>query len=324
MKDTELSSDFDPLVDENFETAHNQYKLLREKCPVAHSNAYGGYWALFKYDDIVKVLKNPKLYTTTVQNVVPKVATTGRRPPLHLDPPEHSPYKRTLVPFLKKEKMDELEPYIRKTIVNLLNPFIKKGGGDICEEFSHKLPGYVFAHFFNLSTDLSMSIREITKRYVKALNEEKKELIQQASLELYDIARSIIQSRKDNPMDPEKDVKSAYLNQTYKGEPLPDDLILGTIRQLIVVGMIAPVVFTGSITVHLAQNQYIQDQLRNNLELVPSAIEEYFRLMTPYRGFARTPNRDVEIRGRKMNQLQLFLLQLTEMNPFLRNRINLF
>lgn len=104
MKDTELSSDFDPLVDENFETAHNQYKLLREKCPVAHSNAYGGYWALFKYDDIVKVLKNPKLYTTTVQNVVPKVATTGRRPPLHLDPPEHSPYKRTLVPFLKKKR----------------------------------------------------------------------------------------------------------------------------------------------------------------------------------------------------------------------------
>ena len=32
--------------------------------------------------------------------------------------------------------------------------------------------------------------------------------------------------------------------------------------------------------------------------LVPAAVEEYLRLLTPYRGFARTPTRDVEIGGR--------------------------
>ncbi|WP_258000319.1 cytochrome P450 [Bacillus sp. Marseille-P3661] len=297
-RDNRLTHDFDPTRPETFTSAHEEYKELRQKCPVAHSEAYEGFWALFKHNDVVNILKKPDTYVTSVQNVVPKVSTTGRRPPLHLDPPEHTPYRRTLDPFFTEEKMKELEPLVRKTTIDLLQPYINSGGGDICAEFSHHLPGYVFAKFFNLSTELSMKIREVTKLYVKALNEVNKPMIQEKSLELYDIARTIIQSRKDEPMDPAEDVTSAFLARRYKGEPLPDELILGTIRQLIVVGMIAPVVFIGSMSVHLAQNPAIQDKLRNNLSLIPAAIEEYLRLFTPYRGFARTPNKDVVIGGR--------------------------
>jgi cytochrome P450 len=293
-----LTHDFEPVKEETFTSAHEEYKELRQRCPVAHSESYEGFWALFKHQDVISVLKDPKTFVTSVQNVVPKVSTTGRRPPLHLDPPEHTPYRRTLDPFFTEEKMKEVEPLIRKTTVDLLQPFINAGGGDICTEFSHQLPGYVFAKFFNLSTELSMKIREVTKLYVKALNVMDKPMIQQKSLELYDIARTIIQMRKDEPMDPAVDVTSAFLQRTYKGEPLPDELILGTIRQLIVVGMIAPVVFIGSVSVHLAQNPDIQNQLRNNPNLIPAAIEEYLRLFTPYRGFARTPTEDVVIGGR--------------------------
>ncbi|MDG5788861.1 cytochrome P450 [Evansella sp. AB-P1] len=296
------TSDFNPIKKETFYNAHEEYNELRKHCPVAHSSAYEGFWALFKYKDIVNVLKEPATFVTSVQNVVPKVSTTGRRPPLHLDPPEHTPYRRTLDPFFTEEKMTELEPLVQKTTVDLLQPFIDSGGGDICTDFSHHLPGYVFAKFFNLSTELSMKIREVTKLYVKALNRVDKPAIQQKSLELYDIARTIIQMRKENPMDPSKDVTSAFLAKTYKGEPLPDELILGTIRQLIVVGMIAPVVFIGSMSVHLAQNPDIQERLRKDHTLIPAAIEEYLRLFTPYRGFARTPTHDVEIGGRKIKK----------------------
>ena len=75
-------------------------------------------------------------------------------------------------------------------------------------------------------------------------------------------------------------------------------MLLGTIRQFIVVGMIAPSVFIGSMVIHLAEHPGLQRQLRDDPSLVPAAVEEYLRLLTPYRGFARTPTRDVEIRGR--------------------------
>jgi cytochrome P450 len=77
-------------------------------------------------------------------------------------------------------------------------------------------------------------------------------------------------------------------------------MLLGTIRQFIVVGMIAPSVFIGAMVVHLAEHPELQRQLRDDLSLVPAAVEEYLRLLTPYRGFARTPTCDVEIRGRKI------------------------
>jgi len=294
--------DFDAVTEETFTSMHDTFAQLRSGCPVAHSNDLEGFWALLKYEDIVNVLKQPDIFTTSVQNVVPKVSTTGRRPPLHLDPPEHTPYRRVLDPFFTDEKMEALRDRVHATIVDLLDPYIRNGGGDICEEFSHKLPGYVFAEFFNLSKEMSMSIREVTQKYVKALHLLDKPNIQKYSQELYHIAREIIEDRKNNDYDPDIDVVTAYLRKTYKGEPLPDELILGTIRQLIVVGMIAPVIFIGSMSVHLSDHPDVQERLRNDTSLIPAAIEEYLRLYTPYRGFARTAVRDVEMKGRTIRK----------------------
>ena len=74
--------DFDPTQPETFTSAHEQHAQMRATCPVAHTSAYRGYWALFKYQDVVDALRGPDTYVTSVQNVVPKVAFTGRRPPL--------------------------------------------------------------------------------------------------------------------------------------------------------------------------------------------------------------------------------------------------
>ena len=83
-----------------------------------------------------------------------------------------------------------------------------------------------------------------------------------------------------------------------EGQLLPDSLVLGTIGQMIVVGMIAPGVFIGCMMLHLATHPELQEELRNEPALIPAAIEEYLRLFTPYHGFARTSRRDVEIGGR--------------------------
>jgi cytochrome P450 len=75
-------------------------------------------------------------------------------------------------------------------------------------------------------------------------------------------------------------------------------MIVGTIRQVLVVGIIAPTVVIGSICVHLSRDRALQTKLRNERHLIPAAIEEFLRLYTPYRGFARTAKQDVCVRGR--------------------------
>jgi cytochrome P450 len=290
--------DFDPLAPESFESFHREFAQLRRTCPVAHSDAWNGFWAVLRYEDVVEVASNPVLYTTTVQNVVPKIAFTGRRPPLHLDPPEHTPYRRALNPYFKPEKIAAFEPKMHEIVGGLLEPLVAAGGGDICAEFTHRLPGHVFAHFFNLTPELGMQIREATREFVAAVQTFDLDAAKVTSLALYDIARTIIDMRKAEPRDPADDPVTGLLSARVDGEPLPEDMVLGTIRQFIVVGMVAPCVFIGSMVLHLADHPEVQEQLRGDPSLLPAAVDEYLRLLTPYRGFARTPTRDVELGGR--------------------------
>jgi cytochrome P450 len=120
----------------------------------------------------------------------------------------------------------------------------------------------------------------------------------ETSLELYAMARAVVARRKQAPLDPAEDATSALLAARVDGEPLPEEMIIGTIRQVLVVGIIAPTVLIGAIAVHLARDRALQERLRRVPSLIPEAVEEFLRLYTPYRGFARTAVRDVEIGGR--------------------------
>lgn len=332
--DPRLTDDFDPLSAEDMNSAHVLYREMRGRCPVAHSNAWNGFWALLRYNDVVTALRRPDMFITSVQNVVPKVAFTGRRPPLHFDPPEHTPYRRALNPFFSEKKMQTLEPAIRAITIRLLEPLIRAGGGEICSEFTRKLPGHVFAEFFHLSPELAMSIKETSVVYNRALQEANDELVKETSLRLYDIARAIIEIRKAGPRDPAEDPTSALLQaRGNDGELLPENLVLGTIRQMIVVGMIAPSVIIGCILVHLAQHPELERQLRDDPNSIGAAVEEYLRLFTPYRGFARTAKQDVEFGGRSIRKDEPIALVYSSANrdegvfpdpdTFILNRPNL-
>jgi cytochrome P450 len=294
--------DFDPLIAETFDSPHEVYRDLRKRCPVAHSNAWNGFWALTRYADVQQALQQSSVFITSVQNVVPRLAFTGRRPPLHLDPPEHTPYRRALNPLLKPERIARLEPKIRAMAAQLLQGMVARGGGDLCSDYSSHLTIRVFAEWMDVPESMVPVLQQIGRAYNIAVQSANGEMVKETSFKLYDMARAMIASRRRQPRDPGTDPTAALLAARVDGEPFPDEMILGTIRQVLVVGIIAPTIVVGSIAVHLARHPDLQQQLRADLSLMPRAIEEFLRLYTPYRGFARTANRDVEIQGRSIRQ----------------------
>ncbi|HEY5712001.1 MAG TPA: cytochrome P450 [Allosphingosinicella sp.] len=296
-----MAQDFDALAPEDFDSAQRDYRRLREQCPVAHADAWGGFWALMRHADVAAAAADSDTFITSVQNVVPKVAFTGRRPPLHLDPPEHTPYRRALAPLLTERRVERYEPIIREICGDLLRRMAEKGGGDICEEFSARMPIRVFAHWMNLPAAQIDDLAEVGRRYNIAVQSNDVDETKESSLLLYDMARNLVAERKAAPLDPAEDATSALLAARVDGTPLPDEMIIGTIRQVLVVGIIAPTVLIGSIAVHLARHPELQDRLRSDLALVPAAVDEFLRLYTPYRGFARTAVRDVTICGRTIS-----------------------
>jgi cytochrome P450 len=293
-----MGHDFDPLERETFDSANAEYRRLREQCPVAHSEAWGGFWALMKHSDVAAAAADSSTFITSKQNVVPKVAFTGRRPPLHLDPPEHTPYRRALAPLLTERRVERLRPITRQICRDLLVPMVAAGGGDVVSDYSAHMPIAAFAHWMNLPPAAVAELTAVGKRYNIAVQSNDMEATKESSLLLYEMARGLVADRKANPLPADEDATSALLAARVDGAPLPEEMIVGTIRQVLVVGIIAPSVMIGSIAVHLGRDRALQSELRANPALVPAAIEEFLRLHTPYRGFARTATRDVTIRDR--------------------------
>lgn len=328
-----LGDDFDPAAPETFTSAHSEYAQMRQRCPVAHSTHWGGFWSLFRYEDVSAVLNDPALYTTSIQNTVPKFAFTGRRPPLHFDPPEHTAYRRIINRFFTTAKMAAMEARVRFHAVSVLQPLIDAGEADIAVDYAQRFPAFVFADFFNLPPELAIVIKQVSAEYVAAIQIVDDVNVKRLSRRLYEIAQAVIDERKKAPMSPEDDLTSALMQGTYEGEPLPRELVLGCVRQLLVTGMVAPSVFIGNMFVHLSDNPELQDQLRADRTMVPAAVEEYLRLFSPYRGMARTAREDVEFNGRKILAGEPIALVYTSANrdeavfpdgeKFILNRPNL-
>lgn len=299
VTDPSLSTEYDPTLPETFDSVHATFADLRARCPVAHSTQFDGFWALARYEDIVNVLRDPDLYITSVRNVVPGSSTTGRRPPLHLNPPDHTPYRRAIDRALSATRVASLLPATQRIAQELASSLVALGEADLVEHFSAILPVRLFGEWLGLSPQQTDHLARTSRAYIRAWEAFDKPGVVVAGEGLASLARELIAQRRVQPLDPTVDPTSSLLaERDANGNPFPDDLLAGCVRQVLVVGLVAPPILMGSIAVHLSRDLELQQQLREDRSLIPDAVEEFVRLYTPYRGFARTARQDVTIGGR--------------------------
>ncbi|VXC08375.1 cytochrome P450 [Citricoccus sp. K5] len=306
--------DFDAQSPEGFDDAHREFARLRAEHPVARSQDFGGFWAMLGYEELAEVITDIDRFTTTKQNAIPKFAFTGVRPPLHLDPPQHTSYRRVINHFFTPPKMRALEPAVRRCVQELIEPLIQEGTTDVARQYAQKLPAHVFAEFFNLSPETSLEIKTVSGTYVDAIQVLDHETVKSLSGRLYEIAQAIIDERLAGTFSAEEDLTQALLEAEYDGGPLPAAMVLGCVRQLIVTGMVAPSVFIGNMFVHLSRDPQLQQHLREHPEDIPGAVEEFVRLYNPYRGMARTARHDTVVGGQQIQEGDPIALVYTAAN----------
>lgn len=298
---TTLEDDFDARASETFDSPHEMYRQLRTEHPVARSSAYGGFWALTRFEDVEAAAKDSDLFISSVRAVVPSDPRGIRRPPLNFDAPAHSPFRRALDRTLHHSRLERIEAKLREHAAREITPFIEAGTSDICRGFGTVYPAFTAAEWLNLDHDEVYRLADIASEWVDAWRRQDGELVTERSNEMYDIARALVADRRERPRPIDTDPASSLLSERYEGEPLSDELVVGALRQSLVVGMVAPPILLGGICVHLARDPELQQRLREHPELLPAAVEEFVRLYTPYRGFARTVSEPVTIHGRTIN-----------------------
>ena len=110
------------------------YSQVRESCPVAHSDAYGGFWMLTRYTDVVEAALKPKTFSSAQGVFQPPMARRIR--PFEMDPPEHSVLRRMLLPLMSEPAMAHLEPALREDARALVGAFAGRGSCDLVADFA--------------------------------------------------------------------------------------------------------------------------------------------------------------------------------------------
>lgn len=290
--------DFDPTATDDPAGTHTMYASLREACPVAYSSAYGGFYALTRYADVRDAAADPRTFISSVRAVVPSDPRGLRRPPLNFDAPAHTPYRRALDRTLQRSRLVRLEPELRSRAREALRPLLDAGEGDIATDFGVHFPAWVTTTWLNLEPEVAPHLARTSFAWVNAWRRQDAPTVTAMSEKMYDIARDLVRRRRADPLPEDEDPASSLLAERVEGEPLAEEHIIGALRQSLVVGMVAPPILLGSIVRHLSEDPGLQDRLRSDASLLPAAVEEFIRLYTPYRGFARTVSQPVTLHDR--------------------------
>ena len=70
---TEQELTFDHADPAMKDRLHETYAEFRAKCPVAHGENFGGFWALTRYDDVLQAARDYKNFTVTKGITIPHI-----------------------------------------------------------------------------------------------------------------------------------------------------------------------------------------------------------------------------------------------------------
>ncbi|KAH8895354.1 cytochrome P450 [Thozetella sp. PMI_491] len=294
---------------------YEEYRYLRQKCPIIHTNQYGGYWLMTRYEDVKRAAMDSDTYISSVKAVVPSDPRGIRRPPLNFDAPAHTPFRTALERTVKPARLKRLAEPLRKHAEAELAPLLARGRGDISAEFAASFVARMESEWLNLDPDVAPKLATAAAAWLNAWRMQDGETVTANSTIMYEIARDLLADRQVNPRDPEEDpASSLLLERDAEGNPLSEEHLIGCLRQSLVVGVVAPPILIGSICKHLSEHKDLQQKLREDESLIPAAMDEFLRLYSPYRGFARTTSKEVHLHGKTIRPKEPVTLCYTAAN----------
>lgn len=294
--------EFDPHSPEALADPVAVHKRLREECPVAWSDRWGGFFTLMRYADVVAASRDTETFTATKQSVIPASPRKGLpRLPLQKDPPEHGRYRSGLNHFFKDKRVRAIEPRLRAMARELVAGMI--AGAQPAEY------GTAFAGPFSLGTVCDMVgldrgegelLGELSHAYVQAVQTEDLPSAGELSRRIDGFAIDITADRKASPRDPEADMVTGLMRLEPEGGAYDDTELAGMIRLLLIGGHVVPRNFLCSAIYHLGSDLGLQARLRAEPDLLRTLIEELLRCYSPNQALVRRTTRAVEIGGREI------------------------
>jgi cytochrome P450 len=263
----------------------------RQSCPVSRSDAYGGYWALFSYDDIGAVARDPETFTSNRGLGIPDHGYPIRLPPIEIDPPRHFQFKSPLLARFAPAQVATLEPQIREAITRSIDEFIERGSADFANELSISLPATFIPLLFNLPVEDGRKFHHWSAQSLKVEND------MESAMEMFAYFNAIYEDRVQNPQDPEEDLTSFFMSMEVDGKLLDQMEVVAMLICIVSAGVDTTANAASHMLDILEKRPHLRDRLIREPEVIPKAIEEFLRYITPVACEARVVTKPTEING---------------------------
>jgi len=298
-----------PEIREDPYPAYAQLRELGSMVPTVH-----GGWVLTRHAEIFNVLRDSRFssssrHQTGYEQMSQLAGQVGlgdlverfNRVMLFADPPDHTRLRRIVSKAFTMRAVEDMRPRIAAIVDALLDDMASEGQADLVEALAFPLPVTVISEMLGVPADDHAMLRAWTSEAVKALDpsDDLSGLFPAAEAmgQMSAYFDELVAARRAAPGE---DLMSALISAEDDGDRLSHDELLDTAILLFGAGHETTVNLISGGALNLLRHPDQLARLRQDPDLIGSAVEELLRFGPPVQMTARIATVDVELGGEKV------------------------
>lgn len=287
---------------------HAAMTHLRANAPVSWVDAegYNPFWAITKHADIMAIERDNATFTNSPRPVLTTAEGDAQHAAMaistliHLDDPQHRKIRAIGADWFRPKAMRALKVRVDQLAKSFVDQMAERGGEcDFVQEVAVNFPLYVIMSLLGIpESDFPRMLTYTQELFGNDDAELQRGVtMEERGLALFDMFTYFNEITASRRAQPTEDLASAIANARIDGEPLSD---IDTVSYYLIVATAGHDTTSATISgglQALCENPDQLQRLQRNPELLPLAVEEMIRWVTPVKEFMRTAQEDTTVRG---------------------------
>ncbi len=303
------------------------YARAREEAPVFFSDELG-YWVVSRYEDIQAIFKDPATFSSEntqspfkprppeVQAVFAEADLTHASGLSGRQPPDHTRLRGFIHKAFTPRRIAALEPQVRELTVGAIETFSQRGRADLVQELARDLPAHVIFRLLGVPDEDVPRVKEwaISRVYLNFGDIGVDEQVHHARqlVEYWRYCLELVDRSFESPGDDlPGDLARIYLEGDRS---LTREEIAGLVHTQLFAGHETTSSLLGAGLAELLSQPGRLEALRHDPALIPTAVEELLRLVTPVFAWKRVTKCPAHVAGTDLPENANLLLLLGSAN----------
>lgn len=301
--------------DEILQDPYPTYARLHQEGPLHYVDVGGKWavWSIISHAECSSIAKDPRCSAKRAQQML-SLLPLGAQAEfselarlfslwlIFMDPPEHTRLRKLLNKGFSPLVVEALRPQVEAIVDRMLKPLQPGSEMELMREFANPLPVRIILEMLGLPQELhdtfadwSRAIAEFRGSPVRTV--EQARAAQGALIALTDFFRKTVAERRHNKG---KDLISLLIDIEEEGEVLTEEELYAQCIALLFAGHETTRNLIGNGMYTLLRHPQETAELRDNPEMIRSAVEELLRYESPVQFTARVLKEDIEICGQQI------------------------